>query len=548
LNDGLAWIPVFVSAPSDGKEYPTVSGFWLDSGAENAGLRVGDQLTRVGAADLQGVGPFGFVVRVYETVNAELQFAVSFMREASPREATLTLRRIGFPWRMLPLSLGFASTAVLALLRAPSPRLARMFFLASMTYSLYWTYCFGGGPPTLTYSWAAVFSFASFFMFPLWVRTILLFSEEIAPTGARLPFWPWLFLIYGLAMTSMAFGTPYSHMIGLQANFILNAMFAATMLVVLVRSFRRVDPIGSRQLKWVVYGIYLSTAPVFLADVVTMFNPAWIRLHEIATLSLICVPVCLFIAIVRFNLLDIDRLISVTVAYTILLIVLVGGVLVAIPRLSLAASSAFGIEPASGQLIGSLVLIALVLPGQHSVRRQIERMFFAERYGLEQGIRQLLLALSNCRTSEILFSMVGERCHALLQPENCVVYRRDGDHYAPVFVRGGVIPAVFTVESPLVGALQTKTSQTDTVRWGRAVRAQLSATDRDVLDRMQAEVVLPMGRQDPPTAFLCLGVKRSTDVYTATDLTLLREVIEKASEELLRFAESESPPPMEIRL
>jgi hypothetical protein len=226
----------------------------------------------------------------------------------------------------------------------------------------------------------------------------------------------------------------------------------------------------------------------------------------------------------------------------------VGGVLVAIPRLSLAASSAFGIEPTSGQLIGSLILVALAVPGQHSVRRQIERMFFAERYGLEQGIRQLLLAVPDCRASEVLITMIGERCDLLLQPENCVVYQQDGDRYAPVFVRGGVIPAAFPVESPLVGALQTKTSQADTVRWGRAVRAQLSTADRHVLDRMQAEVVLSIGWQDLPAAFVCLGAKRSSDVYTATDLALLREVAEKASEELRRLAENESPVLAELGL
>jgi class 3 adenylate cyclase len=40
-------------------------------------------------------------------------------------------------------------------------------------------------------------------------------------------------------------------------------------------------------------------------------------------------------------------------------------------------------------------------------------------------------------------------------------------------------------------------------------------------------------------AFLCLGQKRSGDIYTATDVTLLGAVAEKVSAELSRFDEAE---------
>jgi adenylate cyclase len=48
-----------------------------------------------------------------------------------------------------------------------------------------------------------------------------------------------------------------------------------------------------------------------------------------------------------------------------------------------------------------------------------------------------------------------------------------------------------------------------------------------------------MHRGDTIAALLCLGQKRSGDIYTATDLTLLTAVAEKASAELRRFDEAE---------
>jgi hypothetical protein len=44
-----------------------------------------------------------------------------------------------------------------------------------------------------------------------------------------------------------------------------------------------------------------------------------------------------------------------------------------------------------------------------------------------------------------------------------------------------------------------------------------------------AAVLVPMQRGGMIAAFLCLGQKRSGDIYTATDLTLLTAVAKKVS-------------------
>lgn len=536
-SDCLAWTPVFVATPNSAEDYPMVNGFWVDSGAEHA-LAFGDRLQRVGDSDLRGVSSFEFVVRVYDAIDAQQQFSVSYLRGQSVEEATLTLRHIGFPWRMLPLSLGFAVVAFLALLRAPSPRLSRTFFLASMTYSLYWTFCFGGGPRLLTYAWATVFAYASFFMFPLWVRTLLLFAEEIAPTGIRLPLWPWLFLVYGVAMTSMAFGTPFPHAVGLQSNFVLNTVFAATMLVVLVRNFLRTGPIGRRQLKWAVYGIYLSALPVILVDIVTMLHPSWLRLHEMVTVSLVSVPVCLLIAIVRFNLFDIDHLISTTAASSVFLVAFLGGVLIAAPQFSQASSITLGGEYPSWQIAVAVLFVSIALPVQRYLRAQIERFFFAERYALEQGLNSLLQELPASTHKQAMLKLIGERVATLVNADPCVIYEAVGEHYTPVFTRATISPPSFAVRRPLIDALRTQSTYRDRERWRRVVRTQLPSEDYAILDRLQVEIFLPIGHAEFPVAFLCLGAKQSGDIYTTTDLLRLRSVTEQASEKLLQLTQA----------
>src|SRR6266536_1981361 len=76
VRGDLARVPIFISSPKRGDAYPTVYGFRPGMGAETAGLLVGDQLLRVGNADLRGVGPLGFVASMYEAADAELRVPV----------------------------------------------------------------------------------------------------------------------------------------------------------------------------------------------------------------------------------------------------------------------------------------------------------------------------------------------------------------------------------------------------------------------------------------------------------------------------------------
>lgn len=539
VDGQLARVPVFVLAPENADGNPAVRGFWPGTGAEASGLAVGDQLIRVGAADLRGVGPIGFVARVYEEATPDLRVPISFVRAGERGELFLALNRFTFPSRTVPLTLGFAVAAVLILLRASSLYQARAFFLALMAYSFHWTF-FAGGPRAQTYAWVAVVFFSSFLMFPLILRAVLTLSEKGVPAGARLPTWPWLFAVFGPIMTSRTFGVPLPPTVGFFAESVVTVAFVATFIVLLTRNFRQAGPLGRRQLKWVVYGIYIGTTPVLAADMVITFDPSWWWLHEMATTAVALIPLCIFIAIVRFNFFDIDRLISATAAYTILLVLLLAGALIVIPRLSQAASNTVGVDPVFGQTVCSLLLAALVVPSQRYLRPQVERLFFAERYALEQGIEHLLRELSVCEGPQALLTLAGERLDALLRPECCVIYGRAEKAYAPVFVRGRVVPSAIEARGLLVGALQAQAALVDVELWRqRPGKRDLGPADHAVLDSLGAAVLLPVGSIGSLAAFVCLGHKRSGDVYTSTDLALLAAVADKVSGELRRFDEAE---------
>jgi hypothetical protein len=215
-----------------------------------------------------------------------------------------------------------------------------------------------------------------------------------------------------------------------------------------------------------------------------------------------------------------------------LLGLLATGALLLAPGFAQATSHLIGLSPNSGQLVFSGIFALLVIPGQVYLRPHIERLFFAERYALEQGIADLLRTLPGCSDHHQLLTRVGERLSNLLHSESCTIYTYSGTTYTPVFVTGSIVPSVFEARSVLWGAVQTRNDYTDEEEWRRSTRLLLRPSERGLLDRLRVGFISPLGQSKPAPFFLLLGPKRSGDVYTATDVSLLKNIAKAVSEQL----------------
>jgi len=305
---------------------------------------------------------------------------------------------------------------------------------------------------------------------------------------------------------------------------------------VLTRNYLRAGPLGRRQLKWAVLGMYLGTVPVLVADLAGAFVPSLWRLHELAVIAEIMIPLSLVIAIVRAHLFDVDRLITAIAVYSILSILLLASALFAVPLLTEVVSTAASLDPSIVQPLLSVGLAAGLVPGQRFLQPRIERVLFRERHALRAGVDALLHQLGEAGDPDELFTLVGERLDALVRPQSCLIYAPLGESFSPVFTSGagapGGPPSIAT-DSALIAALHTRTSPLDVRRWARA--HTLAPAERAVLETLHAAIAVPVRRGPELAAAVCLGPKRSGDVYTPTDLALLAAVAFKVSGELLRF-------------
>jgi hypothetical protein len=206
-----------------------------------------------------------------------------------------------------------------------------------------------------------------------------------------------------------------------------------------------------------------------------------------------------------------------------------------VPRIAETGSAFAGIDPGTGQVLLSLGLVSLLIPAHRRLRPQIDRLFFKERYALDHGIAGLLPTLAASADVRELTERAGAGLSRLLHPEACVVYA-GAQSYVPVFVEGRAVPAAFEADSPLIGTLRGRRAPLSLSNVGRRPdEAPLGPFDRAALETLGAEVVVPVQQGDSLAAFLCLGPKRSGDVYTSTDLSLLAAVAETISQRLERF-------------
>jgi class 3 adenylate cyclase len=535
----LAWVSVYVVPPTADGDFPIVRGFWPDAAPDTGGaLAVGDHLSAVGGADLRGVGPFGFVARTLEVAAASgsLHVPITYRRGGASYETTVALVPVRYPWRMLPLAATLALTAALVLVQRRGTPIAHAFFLAAIAIGAHWMF-FLGGPRWQTYAWVAVFSCASLVMLPLVLRAVLIFPAEVAPASGRLPWWPWLFALFGPLSLSWVFGVPLPPETGVRGGLVVNVVFIATLLAVLTRNFRRAGPLGRRQLKWVVLGMYLGLAPVLLADVLAAIEPSLSWLHEAAAIAEIAVPLSILLAIVRTNLFDVDRLITGTVVYSVLSILVLAAALLAVPHLAAALSASSGLDSNIVRPVLSVAAASAMVPGQRALRPRVERLLFRERHALRAGVETLLRELAEATGPEQLLGLLRDRLDTLVRPRSCVIYASLGESFVPVAfsgqAEGRAEPASLRATGAVIGALRARTAPLDVERWAH----RLAPGVRAALDTLGAAVLVPVRRGGELAAVVCLGGKRSGDVYTATDLALLAAVGDKVSGELMRFEE-----------
>jgi MFS family permease len=165
------------------------------------------------------------------------------------------------------------------------------------------------------------------------------------------------------------------------------ATLAAAALGPLLR-FRRADPTQRQQLKWFAFVIGVCVISVLVALAVVAVLPIVATvLWGVATVGVVAgLPVAVALAILRYRLYDIDRLINRTVVYATLTAVLglgYAGAVLALGQLF----GGVGERTPSWAVAGvTLAMAALFQPARRRIQQAVDRRFNRRKYNTAKTI------------------------------------------------------------------------------------------------------------------------------------------------------------------
>ena len=155
-------------------------------------------------------------------------------------------------------------------------------------------------------------------------------------------------------------------------------------LAVQVPRYRRADDERRQQLKWLYSGAVVFVASLFLAVMTNDSRSAWsLAVNDvISPLGFAVLPFCTGVAVLKYRLYAIDRIISRVISYAVLSAVLAG----VFAGLVLLATQVLPFHTPVGVAVATLAAAALFNPLRRRVQRAVDRRFNRSRYNAEAVI------------------------------------------------------------------------------------------------------------------------------------------------------------------
>ena len=214
-------------------------------------------------------------------------------------------------------------------------------------------------------------------------------------------------------------------------NAILEPIALVLLVVLLVVSlasvavrFRRARGIERLQLKWV--GLAISvTVVLWLAALAFSFSDSDSLVWVAWSLSLCLVPVSIGIAVLRYRLYELDRVISRTLVYGLLTVVLGS----AYAGLVLGGQWVFSSFAGGSDLAiaaSTLIVAALSLPLRSRLQRLVDRRFYRQRYDAQRTLQAFGARLRQEIELELLSAELCGAVEQTIQPAHVSLWLRSG--------------------------------------------------------------------------------------------------------------------------
>jgi hypothetical protein len=190
-----------------------------------------------------------------------------------------------------------------------------------------------------------------------------------------------------------------------------------------VLSYRRSSGERRLQLKWLVGGAAIAVVGGVLG-VWLSSNPSQIVriVGSIGIVAVLALPVSMGVAILKYRLYDIDRIISRTLAYAVLTGLLIG----VYAGLVLLATRVLSLHSQVAVAASTLAAVALFNPLRRRVQRAVDRRFNRARYDADRTVAAFAARLKDAVDLDAVRADLAGVVHQALEPAHVSVWIRGG--------------------------------------------------------------------------------------------------------------------------
>ena len=182
-------------------------------------------------------------------------------------------------------------------------------------------------------------------------------------------------------------------------------------------SYRRSSGVRRQQLKWLLAGSAGALVGTGFAAAGGVLGLAWAT-GFVAVGAIAFLPVSIGVAVLRYRLFDIDRVISRTVAYAIVTGLLVG----VYAGLVLLATQVFRFHSSVAVAVSTLAAAALFAPVRRWVQRVVDRRFNRARYDAERTVAAFAARLKDSVDLDSVRDDLASTVLRALEPEHLSVW------------------------------------------------------------------------------------------------------------------------------
>ena len=192
-------------------------------------------------------------------------------------------------------------------------------------------------------------------------------------------------------------------------------------VVAVILRYRGGSALTRAQLRWFVAAVLLAAGPLAITLVPNVGGPAWLLA---AMVGLVLVPVAIGVAILRYRLYDIDRIISRTLAYAVLTAILAAVYVVGF----LGLQAVFAPFTANGGPVAvaasTLAVFALFQPVRRRIQGAVDRRFYRSRYDAAWEIESFAARVRDEVEVDRLTVALSTTLERTMQPKSASIWLR----------------------------------------------------------------------------------------------------------------------------